>query len=255
MTRALPRVFLLPGIGGDEPGLANLRSELADSADFVLVDHPDIDRPSAEIRDFAGIVARAVARIHDVEPSGKVNIAGYSFGAQVAFAAACELQEQGREVGLLALFDSRALSLSVAGRRVSNSDEASGPVRTIADVASRLLIAGGLAEPLRRAIPAVGSVFGKPASLGLRRLLLQNLRGRSLAGHRTGHFDGTIVLFRAGEQHIAGLPHDLGWSAHCAEVRGVELRGGHNSLFRAENLAENAALIRSAIARPLSAGS
>ncbi|QNP43237.1 hypothetical protein H9L15_15175 [Sphingomonas daechungensis] len=123
----MPRVFLLPGIGGDEAGLANLRSELADSADFVLVDHPDIDRPSAEIRDFAGIVARAVARIHDVEPTGKVNIAGYSFGAQVAFAAACEFQEQGREVGLLALFDSRALSLSVAGRRVSNSDEASGP--------------------------------------------------------------------------------------------------------------------------------
>lgn len=249
MSSAAPKVFLLPGIGGDEPPLADFRAAIADRVHFELLNYPDIDRPSAEIREFDGIVRQILDRIREIQPLGEVRLAGYSFGGQVAFAVACKLRELGRSVGLLALFDSRAMTLKLAarGQRVTNTDEASGPGMASAEFASRLMITAGLAEIVRAGIAPVTKVLGDNAGQGLRRLLLQNLRGRSLRGLKVGHFDGPILLFRAKEQLVSSLPADFGWNAHCTSVQAVELEGGHNSLFRAEHLATNVELVSSAI--------
>ena len=246
-----PRVFLLPGIFGDEPPLADFRAALSGRAAFEMLDYPDVDRPGSEIRDFPGIVERTVERIRSVQSSGQVHIAGYSFGGLVGFAAACRLQAQGRRVGLMALFDSRALSLKIpeSDLRARNRDAAPGAWGVGADAASRLLIAAGLSEAVRAAIKPVGKVFGAAPAHGLRRLLLQNLRGRALVGQAFGRFDGSILLFRAEEQPVPDLPRDLGWGAHCTEVRSVPLYGDHNSLFRTDHLAANAELIWSEMER------
>lgn len=245
-----PRVFLLPGIFGDEPPLADLRAALAGRVDFELLDYPDIDRPSSEVRDFAGILDGVIERIRSRQPSGDVHIAGYSFGGQVGFAAACRLQEEKRHIGLLALLDSRAISLKVpsTGRLTRNRDAAPGIWGTGADIASRLLIATGLPEVVRAAIGPTGKIFGNGAANGLRRLLLQNLRGRSLADLNLGWFNGPVLIFRAEEQSLPGLPPDLGWSAHCASVRSVPIAGDHNSMIRAPYLTNNAERIWSEIA-------
>lgn len=245
-----PRIFLLPGIFGDEPPLAELRAALADRVDFELLEYPDIDRPSGEIRDCAVILDGVIERIRSRQPSGDVHIVGYSFGGQMGFAAACRLQEEGRRIGLLALLDSRALSLKVpaSGRLTRNRDAAPGLWGMGADIASRLLIATGLSEVVRAAIGPTGSMFGTGAANGVRRLLLQNLRGRSLAGLNLGRFDGPISLFRAEEQSVPGLPPDLGWNAHCTSVRSVAVHGDHNSMIRAPHLGANCELIWSEIA-------
>lgn len=169
---APPRIFLLPGIFGDEPPLAELRAALADRVEFDLLDYPDIDRPSSEIRDFAGILDGVIERIRSRQPAGDVHIAGYSFGGQVGFAAACRLQGEGRRIGLLALLDSRALSLKVpaTSRITRNRDAAPGIWGMGADIASRLLIAGGLSEAVRAAVGPTGKIFGTGAAKGLRRL-------------------------------------------------------------------------------------
>jgi thioesterase domain-containing protein len=254
MTGGPPRVFLLPGIFGDEPPLANFRAALAGQVDFELLDYPDIDRPSSEIRDFAGILNGAIQRIRTLQPSGDVYIAGYSFGGLVGFAAACRLQEEGRRVGLLALLDSRALSLKVPepSLRARNREAAPGLMGVGADFSSRLLIAAGLSEVVRASIKPTGQLFGLGAARGLRRLLLQNLRGRALRGLTLDRFDGSIFLFRAQEQPVPDLPLDLGWSAHCKEVRSVPLQGDHNSIFRADHLAANAELILSSVFQEIS---
>lgn len=247
MSGGPPRVFLLPSIFGDEPPLADFRAALAGRIDFELLDYPDIDRPSSEIRDFAGILDRTMERIRSLQPNGDVHIAGYSFGGLVGFAAACRLQEEGRRVGLLALLDSRPLSLKVPDRGKRNREAAPGIWGTGADFSSRLLIAAGLSEVVRAAIGPVGKLFGAKAARGLRRLLLQNLRGRSLAGLSLDRLDGPLLLFRAEDQPVPDLPSDLGWSSHCSSVRSVPVRGDHNSLFRAAHLATNAELIGAAM--------
>ena len=246
-----PRVFLLPCIFGDEPPLAEFRAALAGRVAFDLLDYPDIDRPSGEIRNFDGIIKQTVQRASSLQPSGEVHIAGYSFGGLVGFAAACRLKAEGRRVGLLTLLDSRALSLKVADsvRLTRNRDAAPGAWGVAADVASRLLIAVGLSEIVRAAIGPAGRIFGAEATNGLRRLFLQNVRGRALRGLTLGRFDGPLLLFRAGEQPFPDLPPDLGWSAHCASVRSVTLNGHHNSIFRADHLTANAERIWSEMAK------
>lgn len=245
----LPRVFLLPGIFGDEPPLADLRAALAGRVEFEMLDYPDIERPSGEIRDFAGILEGVIERIHRRQPFGDVHIAGYSFGGLVGFAAACRLQDEGRRIGLLALLDSPALTMKVppSGKLTRNRDAAPGLWGMGADIASRLLIAADLAEIVRAAIGPTGKLFGTGAANGLRRLLLQNLRGRSLIGQSLGRFDGPLIIFRAQEQPVPDLPSDLGWSAHCASVRSVPVHGDHNSMIRAGYLPANAELIWSEI--------
>jgi thioesterase domain-containing protein len=249
MRGGRPKVFLLPGIFGDEPPLADFRAALADRLDFELLDYPDIDRSGGEIRDFERIVGLTRERIRSLRPTGDVHIAGYSFGGLVGFVTACRLQEEGRRVGLLALLDSRALSLKVprSGGVMRNRDAAPGLWGAAGDAASRLLIAAGLAEIVRSSVGPIGKMFGPGASRGVRRLLLQNLRGRSLSGLTLGRFDGPLVLLRAQKQPDPGLPLDLGWSAHCAAVQTVPIHGDHNSMFRADHLAGNAELIWSEI--------
>lgn len=251
MTGAPARVFLLPGIFGVEPPLADLRAALTGRVNFELLDYPDIDRPSGEISDFAGIVEHTLERIRSLQPSGEVHIAGYSFGGLVGFATACRLQTEGRRVGLLVLLDSRSLSLTVPDSRLRsrNRDAAPGWVGLAADAASRLLIAAGLPEAVRASIKPVGKLLGARAAHCLRRLLVQNLRGRGLRDLTFGRFSGPILLFRAREQPVPDLPLDLGWSAHCEEVRSVPLDGDHNSIFRADHLAPNAELIESEMGR------
>ena len=249
MSDAAPKVFLLPGIGGDEPPLADFRAAMGNRVAFELLDYPDVDRPSAEIRDFDGIVRHLLKRVSELEPLGIVHLAGYSFGGQAAFALACKLQEEGRSVGLLAILDSRAptLRLPESAQRVTNTDDALSPAMACADFTSRLLISAGLSEAVRASIQPAGNLFGVKAGQSLRRLLLQNLRGRSLGGLEFGRFDGPILLFRAKEQLVRGLAADLGWSAHCTSVQAIELEGGHNSLFESNHLAANIDLVWSAI--------
>jgi len=86
-----------------------------------------------------------------------------------------------------------------------------------ADIVSRALIAAGFSEAERKAIGPARRIFGDEAANGLRRLYLQNLRGRSLKGVRLGCFDGPLLLFRAKEQPAPDLPADLGW-AHTART-------------------------------------
>ena len=255
MTGEPPRVFLLPGIFGDETPLTDLRAALAGRIEFDLLDYPDIDRPSGEIRSFAGIVERTIERIRSLQPSGDVHITGHSFGGLVGFAAACRLQEEGRRVGLLALLDSRALDLKVrpSGGVMRNHEAAPGLWGAGTDVISRLLIAAGLSEVVRRAIQPTGRLFGSKAAHALRRLLLQNLRGRALNGLTLGRFDGPILLFRALAQPDPSLPPDLGWNAHCAAVRSVPVAGDHTSMLRADHLAMNAGLMWSEMAARLGA--
>jgi thioesterase domain-containing protein len=250
MKSGPPRVFLLPGIFGDEPRLADFRAASAGRVAFELLDYPDIDRPSSEIRDFDGILVRTVQRIRSLQPSGEVHIAGYSFGGLIGFAAACRLRAEGHRVGLLALLDSRAPSLKVPNsfRLTRNRDAAPGAWGVGTDAASRVLIAVGLSEAVRAAIGPAGRVFGAEAANGLRRLFLQNLRGRALGGLSLGRFDGQLLLFRAKEQPSPDLPPDLGWSAHCAAVDSVSLNGDHNSMFQADHLASNAERIWSEMA-------
>ena len=95
---AYPTIFLLPGMGGDEPRLVRFRMEWEGLARIVLLEYPDwtqlLDRnESMEI-----LVRHFLRRIEEELPDGPVWLLGYSLGGNCAHAVALHLAGIGREV-------------------------------------------------------------------------------------------------------------------------------------------------------------
>ncbi len=99
------RVFLLPGLLGDEPKLMHLRHRLAGQIEFVLLKLPDIAAPASLLSSLHAIGQVIVDEIVHRQPAGPVSIAGYSFGASVALEVATQLRRLDRSVGYLCILD------------------------------------------------------------------------------------------------------------------------------------------------------
>ncbi|QXQ07500.1 alpha/beta fold hydrolase [Sphingosinicellaceae bacterium] len=110
------RVFLLPGLYGDEPGLAAFRRGLSGRVAFELVDPPGIETPATVLADLRATAALAARDIDRRQPGGPLIVAGYSFGGSVALEAAAQLMAAGREVALVVILDS-AFGDAVLGPR------------------------------------------------------------------------------------------------------------------------------------------
>ncbi len=119
---ALPLVHLLPGFLGDEPSLASFRRALRGRIAFNLLDIADLNESAAVLEDMQQIGRIAALAIERRQPSGPIVLAGYSFGGSVAYEAARALIDNGREVALLAIFDTKfGLAASGVGRTSAQS--------------------------------------------------------------------------------------------------------------------------------------
>jgi thioesterase domain-containing protein/acyl carrier protein len=111
---AKPPIFCVHGAGGGVIGYSKL-------ADWLGPDQPlygiqakgfnDQQEPHHQIQDMARAYLTAIKTI---QPHGPYYLLGYSFGGIVAYELACQLNEQGEQVALLAILDAYALSRSWA---------------------------------------------------------------------------------------------------------------------------------------------
>jgi thioesterase domain-containing protein len=101
----LPVVHLIPGVGGDEPVLANFRRAFAESIRFEVVEMPGLDQPADLLIRFSGSARWIVKRIDVAQPTGAVMLAGYSYGASLAVEVAHQFALRGRPVSFLCLLD------------------------------------------------------------------------------------------------------------------------------------------------------
>jgi acyl carrier protein len=104
----VPLVFLMPGIGGDEPALASMRDELGTRIRFVTIKYPSSSAMiEAEAR-FDAIADAVVAQVRWAAKSDEViHLAGYSFGGFVVLEVACRLLAAGCRIGAIGLIDAR----------------------------------------------------------------------------------------------------------------------------------------------------
>jgi thioesterase domain-containing protein len=115
-----PPIFLIPGVFGDEPILADFRRSLSSHGRLQTLELPDLDCP-ASLSDMAATGQFAATEIARRLPQGNILVAGYSFGGCVAFEAAAFLLAQGRQVVFLGLLDPVA-PFSVDDNRVDEPD-------------------------------------------------------------------------------------------------------------------------------------
>jgi thioesterase domain-containing protein/acyl carrier protein len=99
------RVFLIPGIGGDEPRLAQFRKALHREVSFETLELPDIGCSMTLVTDIAATADRLAEQIISLQPGDAILLAGYSYGGIVAQEIARQLEVRGRRVAYLALLD------------------------------------------------------------------------------------------------------------------------------------------------------
>ncbi|MEK8017496.1 MAG: thioesterase domain-containing protein, partial [Candidatus Parabeggiatoa sp.] len=103
-----PPFFCVPGAGGNVIYLLELAQQLGQKQPFYGLQAVGLDgeaEPDTRIEDMA---ARYIREIQTIQPQGPYLLGGHSFGSGVAFEMSQQLQRQGQEVALLAIFDTAA---------------------------------------------------------------------------------------------------------------------------------------------------
>jgi len=237
-----PVVFLMPGIGGDEPLLARFRNDLKDQVRFIVLNYPglpDLLRPGFN---FDRIVKSVCDQITAESPDRNVRIVGYSFGGLVAYAVALRLLTTGLRVKFLGILDT---SLQLARQEALYKPR--GPVQSAgylaSDISQRGLFSGLIfklvLQPRLRPVVARLAPLGRvPAEsralLWYRHKAVLFLRWdlalrwlRRLEPVRVSTFS---ALFRS-EQYAKDETADMGWGALLDPLTVVQVRGDHHSMF------------------------
>jgi thioesterase domain-containing protein len=98
-------LFIIPGIFGDEPILAEFRRSLSDVLQPELLDLADIDRPASLLSSMTATADDLVRQIQEKQPTGPIYVAGYSLGGILAFQVGSDLVKAGRDVQLVCMLD------------------------------------------------------------------------------------------------------------------------------------------------------
>lgn len=244
-----PVIFMVPGIYGDEPILADFRRALADELRFEIIDLPGLDAPASELQTIRGTCRYVVEEISRCAPDGTLILGGFSFGANVAYEAAAELRARGRAIDLLIILDGAPTTPSPPSRSGGGSggEGAGDQRRRRADrAASALLALWGADDGRRGMLMAAAKRLGLTAALYVRRRLLQRFRHAALKAWRPR--PTTVPLLVAMSEELFPRSYPV-WAAlaPCAEV--VRLPGAHLKLFAPAALAILRPILIEAVAR------
>ncbi|MEH2067467.1 MAG: SDR family NAD(P)-dependent oxidoreductase [Nostoc sp.] len=101
-------LFCLPGGGGNVLYFYDLANYLGLDQPFYGLQAPGLDGKTAAHARIQDMAVDYIKAIQVVQPEGPYLLGGHSFGGRVAFEIALQLQQQGQEVALLAIFDTFA---------------------------------------------------------------------------------------------------------------------------------------------------
>jgi len=100
-----PPFFWMPGSGGNVVYFHSLARHLGGDRPFLALQPPSLDGVSTPFNCVEDIASYYIEAIQTIQPHGPYLLGGHSFGADVAFSMAQQLQKQSEKVALLALLD------------------------------------------------------------------------------------------------------------------------------------------------------
>lgn len=215
----------------------------------------------------SAMAARLIRVIDDVQPSGPLSLAGYSFSGLLACEMARQLRAAGREIAVLAILDTGpdlSEEATLAGRATLVWRVASNVPRWIGEDVLRTLDWGSVGRWARSARKLVRGLSGGAPGAGsgtatraddlfdvsawpaaLQRRVDHHLR--LIERFTYDRYDGEVVLLRA---RVRPLLHahsrDLGWRAIGATVRVVDVPGNHVTMMQEPHVRVVAARFREA---------
>jgi len=216
-------------------------------------------------RSLEEMAARQIGLIREVQPRGPYHLAGWSFGAVLAYEAARQLKASGERVGLLGIFDISAPLAEVTAKlaelngaeanEFEEFDPETGDPRVLArligklagrdfevgaDELTGLSHAGQVGRVLELASRAGAVPEGMSATDALRALKGYQTRQRAAKSYTSGPYEGRVTVFLGRgasaeelrlRRELYGADETVGWARLVTprpEVVAVE--GDHQTL-------------------------
>ena len=258
-----PTIFLVPGMGGDEPRLVRFRMECEGVARIVALEYPDWTQLLDREGGMEVLVRHLLRQIEEEAPEGPVWLLGYSMGGYCAHAVALHFKTVGREVAFVGLLDTRAMPSPYVILSAQLQDGATAvqevwqivqdtarvfraiPQRCVAKVVA-LTIVRRLTSPWARPALSIAARF-RHTRLPVRfSYYLHHYfnEARQVAAVKPWYravneapvpLSIPAFLFRS-EAHLPGDPADLGWERHFPKIGIVNLPGTHETMLDPPNL-------------------
>jgi amino acid adenylation domain-containing protein len=250
-TGSRPPLFCVHGIGGGVLCYRALAQALGPEQRFFGLQAPELGGYPAEFRSIPEMARLYLAEVREVQPQGPYYLSGLSFGGNVAWEMAQQLQAAGEQVALLALLDSR-------GPGYPRFPAA--PVRAARHLANLVrLNPAARAEYLRIRMKAVRNLWSRYVLgrvYGRRRQDARTLPGvlqdiglahyQAFCEYERLPYSGRVTLFRAGSQPVGCDfdPHN-GWKPLAlGGIDVLEVPGEHAEIVEAPYVTHLAAQLR-----------
>ncbi len=249
-----PTLFVLPGIGGDDPRLVRFRAQFGKSLRCELIDYPDWHKMLDHGMDFDSLVDASVAQICAKPWGGGRILVGFSYGGFVAFAASQRLVESGHRVDALILLDSRLATIGNPPAKENLWQRMRGisrdPWRLLRS-AEQQFIAFCFRRSwftMLRIVSEFAMSFGSRSTFVYYFQLVTALRMRVLKMWRPTPLRVPTILLQSAES-LSDLPADFGWSRLCDPIALIPIGGTHESMLDPPLLALTCAQILKWIAK------
>jgi amino acid adenylation domain-containing protein len=217
-----PPFFCVHGVGGNVVGFRDLARHLGPDQPFYALQPQGLDGKRECLTSIPEMAKRYMQEIRKIQPEGPYRIGGYSFGGLVAYEMAQQLEAQGEEMALLALFDTYPGKVQSRGSQLKN-------------------LAG---LPLKEQISFVVKK-GSFVMMTLRKRLELRMLPRALrnvkqacetaaALYDVEPYKGRVTLFRVKEKSVGSLndPYTIWWRVAAGGVDLREISGDHLSLLK-----------------------
>jgi thioesterase domain-containing protein len=220
-------VFASPGHNGNVFSFRFLAQALGEDQPLFGLQPPGVDGECDPISDVGELAGYFAERIRAFRPEGPYIIAGHCAGGSIAFEVARQLQAQGAQVSLVALFGTvhpswfRRLPQFLA-RLGREADWLGHHLNTLAPLSNeerRRYIAAKLAER-RRQSQARREAPPEPAPDPelLKRARVEAATMQALSRYTPRHFEGRLALFFPSDKWMVPGHPMLGWRGVASEV-------------------------------------
>jgi aspartate racemase len=229
-----PPLFLVHGVGGGVMTFRELALCLAPEQPLYGLQAVGLDGKRKPLERVEDIAAHYIQDVRSVQNKGPYFLGGLSFGGMVALEMAEQLERQGEEIALLALFD------TFPGRE-----------QTRAELLAKLarLPARERAQYVARRIY---KVWRKSGRILYRYFLPAAIKNVQRACHRASRsynppvWHGRVTLFRPTEKSLRGVDDETaGWGAWTrGGVEVFQVPGGHITMLKQPNVRILAGFLR-----------
>jgi amino acid adenylation domain-containing protein len=210
--------FCVHGVGGNVVGFRDLGRHMGPTHPFYGLQARGLDGQQSPLSTIEEMASHYLREIASVQPRGPYFLGGFSLGGLVAYEMAQQLQAQGEEVGLLALFDTYPGNLNPL---------ASSLLKSLRTPSKQLLVLAS--RSIRRRSRVLWRMLTFPRAL--RDVFQAN--SRAAGQYRLRPYAGKATLFRASEQspRNSSDPYAAWRELLLAGLEIQDIPGSHNGIL------------------------